>query len=38
MPRSTARKWEGSRLEVYRRNHDGKNPPQNKTKSGGWKS
>ena len=38
MPRSDARNWEGNRLQTYRRSHDGKNPPQNKNKNGGWKS
>ena len=38
MSRSEARQWEAGRLAAYRRNHSGKNPRYNKTKSGGWKS
>lgn len=37
MSRSEARQWETRRLATYRRNHSGKNPRQNKTRSGGWK-
>ena len=37
MSRSEARQWEVERLAAYRRNHSGKNPRHNKTKSGGWK-
>ena len=38
MSRSEARQWEAGRLAGYRRNHSGKNPRHNKTRSGGWKS
>ena len=38
MSRSEARQWETKRLDTYRRNHSGKNPRHNKTRSGGWKS
>lgn len=38
MPRQKARQWEAERLDTYRRNHGGKNPRHNKTRSGGWKS
>ncbi len=38
MSRSEARQWEAGRLAAYRRNHSGKNPRHNKTRSGGWKS
>ena len=38
MSREAARRWESQRLDAYRRNHGGKNPPQNQTRSGGWKS
>ena len=37
MSRSEARQWEARRLATYRRNHSGKNPRHNKTRSGGWK-
>ena len=35
MSRPTARGWEENRLETYRGNHGGKNPPQNRTRDGG---
>ena len=38
MSRAAARRWERRRLAVYRKNHRGKNPVHNKTRSGGWKS
>ena len=38
MSRAKARRWEAGRLAGYRRNHRGKNPVHNKTRSGGWKS
>ena len=37
MPRNSARGWETKRLSKYRRTHDGDNPRQNQTRSGGWK-
>ena len=36
MSPEAARRWEASRLATYRGYHGGKNPPQNKTWSGGW--
>ena len=36
MSREAGDSWEAGRLAVYRRYHGGKNPPQNKTRSGGW--
>lgn len=38
MSRPAARNWEQSRLDTYRGNHGGKNPSQNRTRSGGWRS
>ena len=38
MSREVARSWESQRLAAYRRSHGGKNPPQNQTRSGGWKN
>ena len=38
MSRAYARRWEARKLAVYRKNHRGKNPVHNKTRSGGWKS
>jgi len=35
--RSDALKWERNKLGTYRRYHEGKNPPLNKTRNGGWK-
>ena len=37
MSRESAQRWEARRLETYRRNHSGKNPPSNRTRSGGWR-
>ena len=37
MPRTAAHNWEQSRLDTYRGNHGGKNPSQNRTRSGGWR-
>ena len=37
MSRSAARRWEAGRLAAYRRNHAGRNPQHNQTRSGGWK-
>ena len=37
MSRPAARKWEQERLDTYRDNHGGKNPPQNRTRGGGRK-
>ncbi len=37
MSRGSARGWETKRLANYRRTHDGKNPPHNQTRTGGWK-
>ena len=37
MSREAAQRWEARRLDTYRRNHGGKNPPSNRTRSGGWK-
>ena len=34
MSRGAAERWEANKLRTYRNNHDGKNPPQNKTKDG----
>lgn len=34
MSRASARRWETRRLATYRRSHDGKNPPSNKSRSG----
>ena len=34
--RTAALKWERLKLAAYRRRHDGKNPPLNKTWSGSW--
>ena len=34
MSRKAAESWEKNRLDTYRDNHGGKNPPQNKTKNG----
>ena len=34
MTQQGARRREAERLETYRRNHGGKNPPQNKTRHG----
>ena len=36
MSRESARRWESRKLGVYRRNHAGKNPRFNRTRSGGW--
>ena len=38
MSRAYARRWEARKLAGHRRNHRGKNPVHNKTRSGGWKS
>lgn len=32
--RPAARRWEQSRLDTYRDNHGGKNPPQNRSRGG----
>ena len=37
MPRNSARGWETKRLANYRRSHEGDNPRQNQTRTGGWK-
>ena len=34
MSRQRAEGWEANRLQTYRDNHGGKNPPQNKTRNG----
>ncbi len=34
MNRPAARKWEQNRLDTYRDNHGGKNPPQNRSRGG----
>ena len=36
MSRQAAQRWESRRLNTFRRNHGGKNPPFNHTRSGGW--
>ena len=33
---TSAKRWEARRLETYRRNHSGRNPRHNRTRSGGW--
>ena len=37
MPRNSARGWETKRLTNYRRSHEGDNPRDNQTRSGGWR-
>ena len=37
MSREAAQRWEARRLDTYRRNHEGKNPPSNRTRGGGWR-
>lgn len=32
---TSAKHWESGRLETYRRNHSGRNPRHNRTRSGG---
>lgn len=34
MTPTSARRWEAKRLETYRRNHSGRNPRHNRTRSG----
>ena len=36
LKQTSARRWEAKRLETYRRNHRGRNPRHNRTRSGGW--
>jgi len=36
MSRKKARSWESRRLNIFRRNHSGKNPPLNKSRDGGF--
>ena len=38
LSRAYARRWETGKIAGHRRNHRGKNPVHNKTRSGGWKS
>ena len=35
--RAEAQTWERRKLATHRRYHKGKNPPQNKTRNGGWR-
>ena len=37
MSREAAQRWESRRLNTFRRNHRGKNPPFNRTRGGGWR-
>ena len=37
LTRASAQSWERQKLAAHRRNHGGKNPPLNKTRSGGRK-
>ena len=36
MSRKKARSWESRRLNIFRQNHSGKNPPLNKSRDGGF--